>query len=64
MSLTDGLGKLHDVPAALLRLSQLPLIMGLPVGLAHVQNFRALGEPLDGFCLEFHSGVAAIGPTV
>lgn len=44
MSLADGSGKLHDVPAALLRLSRLPLILGLPVAPAHVQNFRALGE--------------------
>lgn len=48
MSLADGLGKLHDVPAALLRPSQLPLIHGLPVAPAHVQNFRALGEHLGG----------------
>lgn len=48
MSLADGSGKLHDVPAALLRLSQLPLIHGLPVAPAHVQNFRALGEHLGG----------------
>lgn len=49
MSLADGLGKLHDVPAAPSRLSQLSLIQGLPVAPAHVQDFRALGELLDGF---------------
>lgn len=49
MSLADGLGKLHDVPAALSRLSPLSLIQGLPVAPAHVQNFRAMGELLAGF---------------
>lgn len=49
MSLADGLGKLQDVPAVPSRLSQLPLISGLPVAPEHVQNFRALGELLGGF---------------
>lgn len=49
MSLADGLGKSHNVPSAPSRLSRLPLILGLPVGPTHVQNFRALGEFVDGF---------------
>lgn len=48
MSLTDGLGKLHDVPAAPSRLSRHSLIQGFPVAPAHAQTFRALGEGLDG----------------